>query len=159
MLDSIFAFFQKSMVPSETTEGLEKSRDIRMAACALLLELAYADHDFNADERSHMSSAIQRHYGLDRHDADQLIALAEEERAQAVDLWQFTRLIKENYSPGQKMVLAEVMWGLVYADGSLGNKEEVLIRKISSLLDLKPGFLTEIRNRTLLGLEGKQQGG
>jgi uncharacterized tellurite resistance protein B-like protein len=159
MLDSIFSFFQKSMVPSETSGGLENSHDIRMAACALLLELAHADRDFNADERAHMRAAIQRHYGLDRHEADQLIALAEEERAQAVDLWQFTKLINENYSPGQKMVLAEVMWGLVYADGTLGDREDLLIRKISDLLDLKPGYLTEVRNRTLLGLEGKQRDG
>ena len=158
MIESIFSFFQKSMVPAETSEGLEKSRDIRMAACALLLELAHADRDFNDDERVHMRAAIQRHYGLDRQEADQLIALAEEERAQAVDLWQFTRLINENYSPGPKMVLAEVMWGLVYADGTLGDREEVLIRKISNLLDLKPGYLAEVRNRTLLGLEGKQGG-
>jgi uncharacterized tellurite resistance protein B-like protein len=160
MLDSIRAFFEKSMVPSgsTTTQGLERSRDIRMAACALLLELAHADRDFNEDERKHLRAAIQRHYGLDKSEADQLIGLAEEERAEAIDLWQFTRLINENYSPGQKMVLAEVMWGLVYADGTLGDREEILIRKISDLLDIKPGFLTEIRNRSLLGLEGAQDG-
>ena len=39
-----------------------------------------------------------------------------EEREEAVDLWQFTNLIAENYSTGQKMVLAEIMWGLVYSD-------------------------------------------
>jgi uncharacterized tellurite resistance protein B-like protein len=158
ILESIRSFFQKTMVPAETSDGLAKSRDIRMAACALLLELAHADRDFNRDERSHMFSAIKRHYGLDRHEADELIALAEEERAQAVDLWQFTRLINENYSPGQKMVLAEVMWGLVYADGTLGDREEVLIRKITDQLELSPGYLTAVRNRTLFGLEGPDAG-
>ena len=47
---------------------------------------------------------------------------------------------------------------LIYADGTIGDREEVLIRKISNLLDLKPGYLAEVRNRTLLGLEGKQGG-
>ena len=77
--------------------------------------------------------------------------LAEQERAQAVDLWQFTRLINENYSPGQKMVLAEVMWGLVYADGALAGREETLIRKITDLLDLRPGYLADVRKRAEQG--------
>ena len=158
MLDSIRSFFQKSMVPAEAGEGPEKSRDIRMAACALLLELAHADRDFSADERTHLRAAIQRHYGLDPVEADALIALAEEERAQSVDLWQFTRLIKESYSPGQKMVLAEVMWGLVYADGTLGEREEILIRKITDLLDLKPGYLADIRNRARRSPPGEPGG-
>ena len=151
MLESIRSFFHKSMVPSDSTHGLEKSYDIRMAACALLLELAHADSEFTPDERTHLSAAIQRHYGLDRPEADHLIRLAEEERAQAVDLWQFTRLINENYSAGQKMVLAEVMWGLVYADGTLGGREEIMIRKITDLLGLKPGYLADVRRRAQLG--------
>ena len=158
MLEAIRRFVSErltgeSNVPSQGTTPGEPSR-VQLAACALLLELAHADRDFNADERKHLRAAIQRHYGLDRQEADQLIELAEEERSQAIDLWQFTRLINENYSPGQKMVLAEVMWGLVYADGTLGDREEILIRKITDLLDLKPGYLTEVRNRALFGLEG-----
>ncbi len=154
MLENIRAFFQKSMVPSDTTQGLERSHDIRMAACALLLELAHADDEFGADERAHLRSAIERHYGIERHEADELIRLAEEECAQAVDLWQFTRLINENYSPGQKMVLAEVMWGLVYADGELALREDLLIRKITDLLGLKPGYLADVRRRAKEGGQG-----
>ena len=79
--------------------------------------------------------------------AEELVKLAEAQRAQAHDLWQFTRLIKENYSLGQKMVLAEVMWGLVYSDGKLAGREEMLMRKISGLLDLEPAYLSEARKR------------
>ena len=151
MLPSIRSFFQRAMVPPESSQGLERSHDIRLAACALLLELAHADDEFSADERSHLQSAIQRHYGLDLGEAEELMKLAEQERAQAVDLWQFTRLINENYSPGQKMVLAEVMWGLVYADGALAGREETLIRKITDLLDLRPGYLADVRKRAEQG--------
>jgi uncharacterized tellurite resistance protein B-like protein len=156
MLDSIRAFFQKSMVP-DSSRGLERSPDIRLAACALLLELAHADDEFTSDERAQMQAAIERHFGLKPAEADHLIELAEQERAEAVDLWQFTRLINENYSPGQKMVLAEVMWGLVYADGSLRDREDLLIRKITDLLNLKPGYLADVRRRAQQG--GPRPGG
>ena len=80
-------------------------------------------------------------------EADELLALAQKEREQATDLWQFTSLIKENYSRGQKVVLLEIMWGLVYADGQLASHEEYLMRKICNLLDLEPGYLGEVKKR------------
>ena len=147
MLDSIKKFFSSSMNPVEESSDEENKKDIRLAACALLLELAYADEEFTEDEREHLESAIRRQYGLEPAQATQLIELAEEARAGAVDLWQFTSLIAENYSVGQKMVLAEIMWGLVYSDGELADKEQHLMRKISHLLKLEPGYLTLARKR------------
>ena len=147
MLDSIKKFFSSSMNPVEESDPEENKKDIRLAACALLLELAYADEEFTEDEREHLEFAIRRQYGLEPTQATQLIGLAEEARAGAVDLWQFTSLIAEHYSVGQKMVLAEIMWGLVYSDGELADKEQHLMRKISHLLKLEPGYLTLARKR------------
>ena len=147
MLDSIKNFFSSSMSPVEESGPEENKKDIRLAACALLLELAYADEEFTEDEREHLESAIRRQYGLEPTQATKLIGLAEAARAGAVDLWQFTSLIAENYSVGQKMVLAEIMWGLVYSDGELADKEQHLMRKISHLLKLEAGYLTLARKR------------
>ena len=147
MLDSIKSFFQTTMNPPEDASPQVRKRDIRLAACALLLELAYADDQFSEDERAHLRSAVRRQWTLDHHQADELIRMAERQRATAVDLWQFTSLIMEHYSIGQKMVLAEIMWGLVYSDGELASKEDYLMRKICNLLDLQPGYLAEARRR------------
>ena len=144
---SIKSFFQAAMNPPAEAPGEDRRKDIRLAACALLLELAYADQEFTEAEHRHLEGAIRRQYGLDQAQAEELLALAQQQRLRATDLWQFTRLIKENYSLGQKMVLAEVMWGLVYADGELAGREEVLMRKISGLLDLEPAYLSEARKR------------
>ena len=147
MLDAIKSFFYETMVaPTEHPEE-PRHKDIRMAACALLLELANADDEFTEDERRHLESAIRRQFRLDHSQAAKLIELAELERRKAVDLYQFTRLIAENYSLGQKMVLAEVMWGLIYADGELADREDYLVRKISNLLGLEAGYLSEARKR------------
>jgi uncharacterized tellurite resistance protein B-like protein len=147
MLQSIKNFFSSSMSPAPQSAGDDSKKDIRLAACALLLELAQADDEFTEDEQQHLESAIRRQYGLDAAQAEKLIELAQEARGEAVDLWQFTNLIAENYSLGQKMVLAEIMWGLVYSDGELGDKEEYLMRKICNLLRLEPGYLAEARKR------------
>ncbi len=146
MLDAIRSFFDSSMSAEQAAEG-EQVPDIRLAACALLLELAYADEEFTEDEAAHLKSAIRRQYGLEGPAADELIRLAEEERKDAVDLYQFTSLIRDNYSLGQKMVLAEIMWGLVYADGEISADEEYLMRKVCNLLKLEPGYLADVRKR------------
>ena len=148
MLDAIKKFFESNMgaAPAET-DAPSSERDLRLAACALLLEIAYADDEFTDDERDHLEQAVRRGFGIGQLEAEQLIELAEDERKQAVDLWQFTNLIAKSYTAGQKMVLAEMMWGLVYADGMLDSHEAYLMRKITHLLGLKPGFLAEARKR------------
>lgn len=147
MLDAIKNFFRTSMSPPPEANEQASRKDLRLAACALLLELAHADNEFTDDERQHVESAVRRQFGLGPEEAEKLLALAEEARKSAVDLWQFTNLIAENYSLGQKMVLAEIMWGLVYSDGELAGKEDYLMRKISNLLRLEAGYLTEARKR------------
>ncbi len=153
MLDAIRSFFDRTMAVTEE-DPRARRKDIRLAACALLLELAYADEEFSEEERRHLQGAVRRQYGLDRGQAERLLRLAERERAEAVDLWQFTSLINERYSLGQKMVLLEVMWGLVYADGTLASHEQSLMRRICSLLDVEPGYLAETRKRIEAEMEG-----
>lgn len=150
MMESIRKFFLTNMAePTDQVPERDEAlpADLRLAACALLLELAYADDEFTEGERVHLAGAVRRQFGLDEDQADQLIELAEEQRANAVDLWTFTNLVAEHYSLGQKMVLAEAMWGLVYSDGELASREDYLMRKISGLLRLEPGYLAEARKR------------
>ncbi len=146
MLDTIKSFFGAKMEPESSDEDVAE-HDVRLAACALLIEIAHADDEFTDDEGRHLRSAMRRQYGLDEEEAEQLIELAETARASAVDLWQFTKLIKQNYSLGQKMVLVEVMWGLVYSDGELSSHEESLMRRVCHLLNLGPGYLADVRKR------------
>lgn len=148
MIERLRSFLHGGMASVETEVREETApEDLRIAACALLLEVAYADDYFSADERRHLRSLVRRHFGLKPEAAEELIALANDERRKRVDLWGFTALIRNNYSVGQKLVLAEAMWGLVLADGDLGGREDYIMRKISSLLGLKAGYLSEARKR------------
>lgn len=145
-MSKITSFFMSAMLPDSHVPQT-RVRDTRLAACALLLELAHTDDQFSEGERKHLRAAVRRQFDLDPAQADELLDLAEQERARAVDLWQFTTLIKQHYSKGQKMVLLEVMWGLVYADGELAEKENYLMRKICNLLDLEVGYLADVKKR------------
>jgi len=148
MIDRIRSFFLREMAPpAEAAAEGPGAEELRIAACALLLEVANADDYFSEDERKHLRSLVRRHFGLRRAAADELIALAEEERRGSVDLWGFTNLIRAPYSTGQKLVLAEAMWGVVLADGELASREDYIMRKISGLVGLETGYLAAARRR------------
>jgi uncharacterized tellurite resistance protein B-like protein len=147
-LDAIRGFVTRRILPSAeapATPGRPGASGVQLAACALLLELAHADGVMSPAELAHIESAIQRHFGLDDATARELISLAEAERRQSIDHFQFTRLIAAEYDLGQKMVLAEVMWGVILADGELATHEAWLVRKLAHLLELEPGYLADAR--------------
>jgi uncharacterized tellurite resistance protein B-like protein len=159
MIDAIRKFFSRTMQPAEGAVvdaadlGVEDRHRLHVAACALLLELAHADDTFTESEREHVEAAVRRHLDLDEETAKGLLTLAEEERKSAIDLYQFTSLIRDNYDLGQKTLLAEIMWGVVLADGTIDKEESYMLRKIANLLDLKPGYLSHARKRAVEGDE------
>lgn len=142
----IQSFFH-SMMSADSPDPQVRHRDTKLAACALLLELAHADDTFTERERQHLRGAVSRQFGLDPKDADELTELAEHARAEGTGLSQFTSLVNEHYSRGQKMVLLEIMWGLIDADGELAGREEYLLGRICELLDVDAGYLAEVRRQ------------
>lgn len=143
MLDAIRSVFKGA--PAESDRPAADPAHV--AACALLLEIAYADGEFTAPEKRHLQDVLNRHFGLSAADGDRVLAIAEEARRKSVDHFQFTRVLQSSYDLGQKMVLAEVMWGLVLADGQIADHEAYLTRKICNLLDLEPAYLSTAKAR------------
>jgi len=132
--------------PSDPSDPLARDR-LKIAACALLLEVAHADDEFTPAERTHIEQALGRHFGLDEATSHELLTLAERERQESIDHYQFTRLINEHYDLGQKMLLAEIMWGVILADGKIATHETYIIRKLANLLELEPAYLSQARRR------------
>src|SRR5687767_5845711 len=110
MLDAI-----RSLFAGRTDDKSRQARadidPVALAACALLLDIAYADGEFSEAERKHLEEVLARHFGLSSEDGQRLLEIAEAERQRSVDHFRFTSVLLRNYDLGQKMVLAEVMWG------------------------------------------------
>jgi uncharacterized tellurite resistance protein B-like protein len=149
VLDAIRTFVRERLAgPERSPESgkeIASPTRVQLAACALLLELAHADDEFSPAERQHIEGTLKRHFGLDDATAAELIRLAQAERSQALDHFQFTRLVAAEYDLSQKMVLAEVMWGVILADGRLTDHETHLVRKMASLMQLEPAYLSQAR--------------
>ena len=94
----------RAIIAGKTTAGTDDTPagvdPVQVAACALLLEIAYADGEFSAPERAHLEEVLARHFGLDAETGARLLAIAHEERAQAVDHFRFTSVLLRNYDIG-----------------------------------------------------------
>jgi len=155
MLEAIRRFVRERLAgtqsPRPAPGSTRSPTPVQLAACALLLELAYADGEFSPEEQRQIESTLQRHFGLDETSGAELLRLAEAARAESLDHFQFTRLVAAEYSLAQKMVLAEVMWGVILADGRLTDHETHLVRKMASLMQLEPAYLAEARRVAAAG--------
>ncbi len=145
MLDALKSLFARTA--PDKAGAAPGTNPLQLAACALLLELAHADLEFTADERQLVEEVAMRHFDLDEAGARALIAVADEARRESVDLHQFTEVVRRQYDEGQRMVLAELMWRVIGADGRLSEHETLLARKLANLLDIGPGYLSEARRR------------
>ncbi|MGD8658824.1 MAG: TerB family tellurite resistance protein, partial [Desulfobacterales bacterium] len=77
MLDIVKRFFSKT--ESETAKNTDQAteHDVRVAACALFVEMARIDEKFTEAEMETILSIVQDRYGLSREHADALVAEAD----------------------------------------------------------------------------------
>jgi uncharacterized tellurite resistance protein B-like protein len=146
MLDALRNLLTGQTSPAAAASSTPEVDPLHLAACALLLEIAWADDEFSAPERKHLEGVLARHFNLSPEEGARLMAVADEARRNAVDHYRFTSVLRKSYDTGQKMVLAEILWGLALADGTIADHEFYLTRKIANLLDLEPGYLSAAKN-------------
>ena len=148
MIVKLKKFFGKSsdrpMDKKETTV-----HDIRIAACALFLEMATIDGSFSESERERIISILRNDYDLSDEHATALIEAADEELKKSIDLWHFTNLINQNYSKDEKLEIIETVWKVVYADGRLDKHEDYLVHKLAKLLRLSHKELIDAKLKVL----------
>jgi uncharacterized tellurite resistance protein B-like protein len=136
MIDLVKKFFGKTDETGSVDSAQYASHDVRMATCALLLEISYIDGEFSEPERERIISILKRDYGLSNSYAVSLIEASRKELQGSVDLWQFTKLINQNYTIEEKIQIIETIWHVAYADGKLDKHEDYLIHKLARLLRL-----------------------
>lgn len=145
MLNIVKRFFSKEKEESPDATGQETGQNIHVAACALLVEIARIDGTFTQEEMETVLSILKEKYGLSREHADALIAEAENQLEESVDLWQFARLINENYSNEEKMEIIETLWRIVYVDGKMDQYEHYLMNKLKNLLRVSHNQLIDAK--------------
>ena len=149
MLNTLKRFFNKSADANSKYEKNASEHDVRVATCALFVEMARIDEKFTQAEVDTVIDILMDKYGLSQGHADALLAEADRELADSVDLWQFARLINENYSVDEKIEIIEILWQMVYVDGKMDRYEHYLMNKLKNLLRLSHDQLINAKLKVL----------
>jgi uncharacterized tellurite resistance protein B-like protein len=121
--------------------------DYRLAAAALLVHCAAIDGEVTAAERDKLYAVIKQRFNLDDNDARELIEKATAAEHEAVDLYHFTHLLNRALDEEGRAKVIEMMWEIVYADGSRDELEDNLLWRASDLLGVSPRERIELRQR------------
>ena len=125
------------------------NRDINLATCAILIELANVDGKFNEQERDDITNIFKTKYGLSEAEVNELLKSSEAKLEKSIDLWQFTNLINQNYSLEKKLKVIETIWEVAYSDGKLEKHEDYLVHKLAALLRLNHKQLIDAKLKVL----------
>lgn len=153
MRDVIKRFFTR--VSGENSSCNRNVQDVRVATCALFLEMAHLDDTFTKEETDIILSILKEKYQLSEEHADHLLQEAERELKESIDLWQFAKLINENYSVEEKMEVIKILWEIVFVDGKMDRYENYLMHKVATLLRLSNEKLIDAK---LMVLHGSSEG-
>jgi uncharacterized tellurite resistance protein B-like protein len=151
MIDILKRIFSPDTKNGKATDGPESDHDVIVAVCALFLEMGRIDETFTPQETEQVLALLKDKYGLSAEEVDALVAEADRELHNSVDLWQFARVINDRYRPEQKEKLIERLWRIVYVDGKMDRHEHYLMNKLGNLLRLSHKQMIDAKLKVLHG--------
>jgi uncharacterized tellurite resistance protein B-like protein len=137
----MFHFIRKTLINRDknfSAEPVERQEKTRIAAGVILLEAAYADDTCTAEELDHVIETLRSDFKLSEEQARDLVDLAYRERKNAVDLFEFTNHINNEFSKEEKKAVLQAVWRIIHIDGQLEKHEDYFARKLTHLLRLAP---------------------
>ena len=111
----------------------EHSNNKNILIAALLIRAAKIDENYTDVERNIIKKALIDLNSITSDKADELIKNAEKKEEISNQIVEFTREIKK-YSMEFRLKIIEIIWKIVYSDGTNDNYESNLIRRICGLL-------------------------
>jgi uncharacterized tellurite resistance protein B-like protein len=137
MLDTLRMLLADSLPTVSEADPPIHAGDLRVAACALLIEIAHADGHFSREERAVITRTLTQHFGVDDRGALALMAEAELQLTTATDEASFTRQLVAEYDDEQRRVLVDFFWEVARADGWVEEHEAFIVAKLEQWLGVR----------------------
>ena len=111
----------------------ENSNNKNILVTALLIHAAKIDENYTEIEKKIIKKAIIDLNEISPDEAEKMLELAEKKEKESNQIIEFTREAKK-YSMEFRLKIIEIIWKIVYSDGTNDNYESNLIRRICGLL-------------------------
>ena len=146
MFEKLRRFLSGLSAPDDASSAFG-ANDPRMAAAAILVHLIDADGVRTDDELARLKSVIADAYKLSADETERLIAAGDLANRQSVDLYRFTHTLDNALDREAKQAFVEMMWEMVYADGSLNELEDHTLWRVAELIGIERNDRIAIRQR------------
>ena len=111
----------------------EKDNDGNILIAALLVHAAKIDESYTDVEKNVIIKALSKLNSTTLDEAEKLLIKAEKKEEESNQIVEFTREIKKKPMEFRLKVI-EILWKIVYSDGTNDNYESNLIRRVCGLL-------------------------
>lgn len=132
MLNKILGLLQND----RSANAGERFTRVQTATCALMLEIAHSDGQYQAVEAKIIHDLLSGMFSLPAEAVAELVDFARDHQQNSLDLYQFAREINAHFSTEEKLAVMEGAWRLIYADGTLDKFEDAIARQLATLLRL-----------------------
>ncbi len=123
--------------------------DAQLALGALLVRVAFADHEYRASEVGQIDRILSATFDLKPLDAAKLRATCEALERQAPGTPEFARILHEEVAYADRKALADAMWSVALADGQRDDEEEAMLLDIEKALGLTQEDIESARTAAL----------
>ena len=125
--------FLSELGETEEPEKMVHSQK-RLAEAALMYHVIAVDGIVRDEERSRMAEVLSEHFSLDESGTELLAEDARDAENEAIDLYQFTSILKNSLEEEERVKIIENLWEMVFADGVVHELEDNVVWRVSELL-------------------------
>ncbi|MGB3729095.1 MAG: TerB family tellurite resistance protein [Thermodesulfobacteriota bacterium] len=123
----------------------DRELKLKVATSVILLEAATADSNFSVEEQEKIVEILKSRFQMSDESVKELIDESENERKNSTGLWYFTNIINENLNNEEKYNLMELVWEVIYSDGTLDKFENYIAHKLLKMLNIDHSKFIELK--------------
>ena len=138
----------KNFFESKEIDNNHKDSNLELL-CGLMIEAANSDGDIGADEIKKIRETLINIFEENPDEVDSVLEQSIENSNNSKSLYYYSSKINKNYSEEKKILLIEILWEIVLADGQLHDYESSIIRRLSGLLYISDINSGNARKRAL----------
>ena len=117
--------------------------------CGLMIEAANSDGDIGAEEIKKIRETLINIFKENPDEVDSVLEKSIKNSNNSKSLYYYSSKINKNYSDEKKILLIEILWEIVLADGQVHDYESSIIRRLSGLLYISDINSGNARKRAL----------
>jgi uncharacterized tellurite resistance protein B-like protein len=154
LLKSLTKLFARA--DDEAAPDQSHADELHLAAAVLMVEAINLDGEVVEEETAAVKRLLASRFSLSDTESQDLFAMAQDQHEASVSLHRYTKTIKDRFSEEERVELIELLWEVVYSDGSLHAYESNLMRRIGGLIYVSDRDRGDARKRVLQRLSAEQ---